>query len=198
MVAEGMYWSLHHTVHGNWYTWRHRTKWMRIIRSLSPGCCVERTEIFAAVLLNVKGLWHATLCYWASCHLSQCCRGSSSLEEKDNTVLWNLRNHLLNLYAPRTIYIGQTYRYSTEYTFYIFSQQIYLIVFLDFLSPSLFIPSRNVAYFLMLPFLVHKIFTFYVNGVLNCINVQLQGQRVNHCVTFQKTWHYMLLWRCAS
>ena len=33
-------------------------------------------------------------------------------------------------------------------------------------------------YFLMLPFLVQKIFTFYVNGVLNC-NVQLQGRRVN-------------------
>ena len=28
----------------------------------------------------------------------------------------------------------------------------------------------------MLPLLVHKIFTFYINGVLNCI--QLQGQRV--------------------
>jgi hypothetical protein len=29
----------------------------------------------------------------------------------------------------------------------------------------------------MLPFLVHKIFTFYINGVLNC-KFQLQGQRV--------------------
>jgi len=51
--------------------------------------------------------------------------------------------------------------------FYIFSQQIYLIIFLDFLSPSSFIPPQNVVYFLMLPFLVHKIFTFYINGVLN-------------------------------
>jgi hypothetical protein len=40
--------------------------------------------------------------------------------------------------------------------------------FLDFLSPSSFIPPQNVVYFLMLPFLVYEIFTFYINGVLNC------------------------------
>ena len=75
----------------------------------------------------------------------------------------------INLYAPCILYIGQTYRYSPEYAFYIFSQQIYyLIIFLDFLSPSSFIPPQNVVCFLMLPFLVHKIFTFYINGLLNC------------------------------
>ena len=73
-----------------------------------------------------------------------------------------------NLYAPCILYIGQTYRYPPEYTFYIFSQQIYLIIFLDFLSPSSLIPPQNVVYFLMLPFLVHNIFTIYINGVLNC------------------------------
>ena len=74
----------------------------------------------------------------------------------------------INLYAPRVLYIGQTYRYSPQYAFYIFIQQIYLIIFLDFLSSSSFIPPQNVMYFLMLSFLVHKIFTFYINGVLNC------------------------------
>ena len=74
----------------------------------------------------------------------------------------------LNHYAPCILYIGQTCRYSPQYSFYIFSQQIYLIIFLDFLSPSSFIPAQNAVYFLMLPFLVHKIFTFYINGVLNC------------------------------
>ena len=44
----------------------------------------------------------------------------------------------------------------------------YVIIFLDFLSPSPFIPPQNVVYLLMLPFLVHKIFTFYINVVLNC------------------------------
>ena len=58
------------------------------------------------------------------------------------------------------IYIGQTYRYPPEYSYYIFSQQIYLIIFLEFLSPSSFIPPQNVVYFLMLSILIHKIFTF--------------------------------------
>ena len=31
---------------------------------------------------------------------------------------------------------------------------------------SQFIPLQNVVYFIMLPFLVHKIFTFYINDVL--------------------------------
>ena len=79
-----------------------------------------------------------------------------------------VRGRSLNLYAPYILYIGQTDRSSPQYTFYIFSQQIYLNTFLDFLSPSSFIPPQNVVYFLMLPFLVHKIFTFYITGVLNC------------------------------
>jgi len=45
---------------------------------------------------------------------------------------------------------------------------MYLITFLDFLSPSSFIPPQNVVYFLMSLFLAHKIFKFYINGVLNC------------------------------
>jgi len=60
-----------------------------------------------------------------------------------------------------------------------FSQQIYYLIIFLRLSPSSFIPPQNVVYFLMLPFLVHKIFTLYINGVLN-LNVQLQGQRVKH------------------
>jgi len=51
---------------------------------------------------------------------------------------------------------------------FLYIQSINIFIFLDFLSPSSFIPPQNVVYFLMLPFLVHKIFTFYVNGVLNC------------------------------
>ena len=57
---------------------------------------------------------------------------------------------------------------SPEYSFYVFSQQTYLIIFSDILSPSSFIPPQNVVYFLMIRFLVHKIFTYYLNGVLNC------------------------------
>jgi hypothetical protein len=74
-----------------------------------------------------------------------------------------------NLYAPCILYIGQTDSSPPQYAFYIFSQKIYLIIFLDFLSPSSFIPLHKMSCIsLMLPFLVHKIFTFYINGVLNC------------------------------
>jgi hypothetical protein len=78
--------------------------------------------------------------------------GSSFIYVQDS---WK-PHYIIKLYAPCILYIGQTYRYSPEYSFYIFSQQIYyLIIFLDFLSPSSFIPPQNVVYFLMLPFLVH-------------------------------------------
>jgi hypothetical protein len=40
------------------------------------------------------------------------------------------------------------------------------MIFLDFLAPSSFFPPQNDVHFIMLPFLVHKIFTFYINGVL--------------------------------
>ena len=43
----------------------------------------------------------------------------------------------LNLYAPCILYIGQTYRYSPEYSFYIFSQQMYLIIIIIFFRISL-------------------------------------------------------------
>jgi hypothetical protein len=78
----------------------------------------------------------------------------------------------IDLYVPCILYIGQTHRYSPEYAFYIFRQQIYLMIFLYLLAQSPFIPPENVTYCLKLPFLVHKIFTFYIHGV------HLQGQRV--------------------
>ena len=91
---------------------------------------------------------------------------------------------VINLYAPRILYIGQTYRYSPVGTMhpvyrtdvpllprvfflYIYSTNIFSY-FLDSLSPSSFISPQNVVYFLMLSFLVRKIFTFSINCVLNC------------------------------
>ena len=70
-----------------------------------------------------------------------------------------------NLQTPCILYIGQTYRSSPEYSFYIFSQQMHLIIFFLFSLTSLLFPHKM---FPILPFLVHKIFTFYTNGVLNC------------------------------
>ena len=79
----------------------------------------------------------------------------------------NLNHHLT--FRHHASYIQDRRSATPQSTFfYIFSPQIYLILFLGFLSPSSFIPPQNVVYFLMLPFLVHKIFTFYINYVLNC------------------------------
>ena len=47
--------------------------------------------------------------------------------------------------------------------FCIFNQQIYYIIyFLRLAEQSQFIPLQNAVYFIKLPFLVRKIFTFYV------------------------------------
>ena len=43
---------------------------------------------------------------------------------------------------------------------------LYFIIFLRFAKQSQFIPLQNVAYFITLPFLVRKIFTFYTRDVL--------------------------------
>jgi len=43
---------------------------------------------------------------------------------------------------------------------------LYLIIFLRLAKQSQFIPLQDVVYFIMLTFLVRKIFTFYINDVL--------------------------------
>jgi hypothetical protein len=81
---------------------------------------------------------------------------------------------LVNLSASCMLYIGQSYRYSPENAFYIFSPQIYLMIFFRLSAQSPFIPPQNAVYFIMLPFLVNKMFTFYINDVLHCqwINIR--------------------------
>ena len=49
---------------------------------------------------------------------------------------------LLPTQAPCILYIGQTYCYSPEYSFYIFSQQIYLIFFTLSLTIFVYSPTK--------------------------------------------------------
>ena len=49
----------------------------------------------------------------------------------------------INLKAPCILYIGQTYRSSPEYSFYIFNQQIYSIIFSDFHHLRLFLHKMS-------------------------------------------------------
>ena len=54
----------------------------------------------------------------------------------------------------------------------------FIIFFFRLAKQSQFIPLQNVVYFITLPFLVRKIFTFYINAVCY-LNVQFQGQKDN-------------------
>jgi hypothetical protein len=83
-------------------------------------------------------------------------------------IFLNLNEIGVNIKAPCILYIGQTYRYSPEYTFYIFSQQKYLIFFFFFFFAIFVYSFTKCCLFPSVTLLVHKIFTFYINGVLNC------------------------------
>ena len=65
---------------------------------------------------------------------------------QSTNILFNyfFRLSLVIFVYSSTIYIGQMYLYSPQYTLYIFSQQIYLIISLEFLLPSSFIRAQNI------------------------------------------------------
>jgi len=62
---------------------------------------------------------------------------------------------------------------------------IFHYICLRLAKQSQFIPQQNVVYFITLPLLVRKIFTFYINDVL-LLNIKFQGHRVKE-----------ILFRCA-
>jgi predicted membrane protein len=49
---------------------------------------------------------------------------------------------------------------------FLFIQQIHVLNILKMLHTLRFFPLQNVVYFIMLPFLVPILFTFYIHGVL--------------------------------
>jgi hypothetical protein len=71
----------------------------------------------------------------------------------------------LTFKEPCVLDIGQAYRYPPDVAFYIFFQQIQVLSILNTLHTLRF-SLQSVVYFIMLPFLVHVLFTFCIQGVI--------------------------------
>ena len=67
-------------------------------------------------------------------------------------------NHL----TPNDHFSGRTSRW----LHFLFIQQIYVLNILNILHTLCFFPLQNAVYFIMLPFFVPVLFTFYIQGVL--------------------------------
>jgi hypothetical protein len=67
--------------------------------------------------------------------------------------------------SPIYIYIGRAYRYPPDVAFYIFFSTNISTEYFKHAAHSPF-ALQNAVYFVMLPFLVTVLFTFYIQGVL--------------------------------
>jgi len=72
---------------------------------------------------------------------------------------------MINLHEQCVLYMGRAYRYLPDVAFYIFFQQIQVLSILNMLHTLRFF-LQNAVYFVMMPFLVPVLFTFYAQDML--------------------------------
>ena len=117
------------------------------------------TPIFRSARLCVTacGIMHPRCCRLAtsSVHYTTSCKTQSSApEDGQNNCLKHVElTGIIN--KPLLLHLVGRLHYIYFITF-----------FLRLAKQSQFIPLQNVVYFITIPFLVHKIFTFYINDVL--------------------------------
>jgi thiosulfate reductase cytochrome b subunit len=131
---------------------------------------VDSMGIFSCSKAVYKPVWHIPLLsvqwinsWWWTDELSETCRVSCQNKFVKLVHLIGFINHLM----PNGHFSGRTapltYRCCI---FFLFTQRIYVLNILNMLHSLSFFPLQNVVYFIMLPFLVPVLFTFYIQSVL--------------------------------
>jgi hypothetical protein len=76
-----------------------------------------------------------------------------------------------NLYEPCVLYKGRAHRYLQHTPFFIFFKTNKRTEFFKHAAHSPFLSLQNAVYFIMLPFLVTVLITFYPQGVLKKLKI---------------------------